>query len=1820
MRAFLPGLILFFALTFPPFLRAGTTVLLGSLRQFNGPADPNLDLSGQFDYAVNFNDDTVRTVNGLQFLPDTQAIPGASFIGPRNVIAWQAKPEYGASADANALEEVMHDIRWALPPGEILRAALTVTPGIPCKLQVLISGNNAENRNWDIRFNGQNAVDEISSLGARPGATYAANRSTVWVHEFTPSGSTVTVEMGNFFGANDGGDRNPIWQALTLERVYIPPAPDDIVLAPSQFFAPQTDWIGAFAVTDGKWGATHTLSFVSGAGDTDNAKFSLSGAHLMPAPFDFSAQPPGTNYSVRVRATDAEDAARFIDKSFPVSLAAPHAPTAVRLDAESLSSGLVAGQTAGTLSAEDADVFDRHEFTLVSGAGDKDNALFTVADGALRLASALPAGVTGVSLRLRATDLAGLSTESVVVLPVVAPRVRINEIMAVPTPASVPLDENNQPQDWIELYNELAQPVNLTGWHLSDDPDVPDKWTFPALTIAPHGYLLVFASGGGTVPAGSPPHTSFSLSQSGERLLLSRPDGVLVSDVNPPEFFPNVTWGVRGGGEETGHLRTPTPLALNSPLAAAGRNDVSFSEPHGFKSAAFPLTLTATLPGSVIRYTLDGSVPTAFSPVYAAPLNITPVAGSTRSGSRLVRAFASHPDAAYTPVATQSYLFLNGVIHPNTDGLTAQTNFVSSIKNHAVYGPLLDDALLALPALSLVINNAGDLPYSETECSMELFDPAGGEPGFTIPAGVIRSGTTSLSYAKGSMSVRFRGEYGATRLNYPVYGRHPHDAAGAVTEFQELRLRSGSHDTHSWIAAPSQPGTGYGSPPVQRDGDAQYIRNIWIEDMQLLMGQPGKHGRMVNLFVNGNYYGMYHIQEHADDDYMGTYYPGTAEDYHFTGAAVTGSSHGPETWQSVWQQLKASLGNYSEAKRWVDVTNLADYMVLAFYTGNDWDWTATHNWGAAGPRLPDRGGWKFFCQDSDISLQEVNIDCTDQNVPDGIFTALMSHADFRVLFRDRIYRHFHHDGVLTPAKAAGYYNLRALEIETAIVAETARWQPGSSAGPLPWDRDGEWTAERNYLMNTYFPNRTAIQLNQFRARGWYPLNAPEMSQRGGAVNAGQVITLSGPPGASIYYTLDGSDPRLPGGAISPSALPYSGASAQEILIAPFDDVPGQGAVWKYFVSAAAPPAAWKDTGFDDTAWPQGAAELGYGDSDEVTTVPFVDIDPVAAGVQQNITTWFRRTINIANPAAYTGLNIRLKRDDGAVVYINGQEVWRPNMPATGAITATTPATAAGDEGETWQLLTLTPAQYTLHAGANTVAVEIHQTASTSSDISFDLELAGTLPVTPQPIVITGPVTLKTRAKSGSEWSAVNDAAFYLTGTQPAGTANFTLTEIHYHPEGAGQGDCEFLEFRNTGTTAVNPDGVQISGAVLFTFPPGVVLLPGEHVVVVKDQALFDARYRTASSPWYHAGIRVAGAFSGSLSNGGEEITVRAADQSPVYSFTFEDEGVWPGRADGGGSSLELKNPEAAPATLTEKQDFYHTAGNWRPSSEFHGSPGRAGSGPDNRVVINEVLSASLAPQSDFIELLNVSGAPQSIGGWFLSDSSDDYRKFRIPAGTSLADGAFLVLNESHFNNPAHPGCLAPFALNSGGDDVFLLEADSAGNLLRFADRVEFSAAPGGLTLGRFPDGTGAFDLLRGATAGGANTQSLPEYGAWVAAEFPPGTPAPDTALHADPDKDGLENLAEFAFKTPPLTPGGTPVAVTPAANGSPLQIQFTVRNDVPGLAARIDLSGNLTTWDTSESNLTRVSSVPQPDGTDLITARLNLPGPGRSLLRITIIL
>ncbi|MBN2505696.1 MAG: lamin tail domain-containing protein [Verrucomicrobia bacterium] len=171
-----------------------------------------------------------------------------------------------------------------------------------------------------------------------------------------------------------------------------------------------------------------------------------------------------------------------------------------------------------------------------------------------------------------------------------------------------------------------------------------------------------------------------------------------------------------------------------------------------------------------------------------------------------------------------------------------------------------------------------------------------------------------------------------------------------------------------------------------------------------------------------------------------------------------------------------------------------------------------------------------------------------------------------------------------------------------------------------------------------------------------------------------------------------------------------------------------GAGWKYLDNGTDQGTAWSAPGFDDSAWAAGPAELGYGESDQATTVSF--------GPDQNnvyITTYFRHAFLVDDPAPFEFLNLRLKHDDGAVVYLNGTEIYRVNLPS-GTITSQTRAPNTAENS----LVAGSASVSLLAAGTNVVAVEMHQQSPTSSDLSFDFQLEAVFNNVLPTVLLTSP--------------------------------------------------------------------------------------------------------------------------------------------------------------------------------------------------------------------------------------------------------------------------------------------------------------------------------------------------------------------------------------------------------------------------------------------------------------------------------------------------
>ena len=229
----------------------------------------------------------------------------------------------------------------------------------------------------------------------------------------------------------------------------------------------------------------------------------------------------------------------------------------------------------------------------------------------------------------------------------------------------------------------------------------------------------------------------------------------------------------------------------------------------------------------------------------------------------------------------------------------------------------------------------------------------------------------------------------------------------------------------------------------------------------------------------------------------------------------------------------------------------------------------------------------------------------------------------------------------------------------------------------------------------------------------------------------------------------------------------------------FDRLVTNGSSWKYYGNTSEPPVdggarPWSAVGYDDSTWNTGMGELGNGDTaNGYPETTLIDIGP-AANVYRTI--YFRKTFQVVDPLNYGGVVLRLLRDDGAVVHLNGVPVWTNNIVVTTSpIVYTNLAANPADDGTVYQVTSISPDN--LFAGDNTVAVEIHQTAANSSDLSFDMMIWGE-GVTAPMLTITAPTNSQSFIESSLITVNVNASTFVNTVTlrvdgSPYGTADTT---------------------------------------------------------------------------------------------------------------------------------------------------------------------------------------------------------------------------------------------------------------------------------------------------------------------------------------------------------------------------------------------------------------------------------------------------------------
>lgn len=318
------------------------------------------------------------------------------------------------------------------------------------------------------------------------------------------------------------------------------------------------------------------------------------------------------------------------------------------------------------------------------------------------------------------------------------------------------------------------------------------------------------------------------------------------------------------------------------------------------------------------------------------------------------------------------------------------------------------------------------------------------------------------------------------------------------------------------------------------------------------------------------------------------------------------------------------------------------------------------------------------------------------------------------------------------------------------------------------------------------------------------------------------------------------------------------------------------------------------------------------------------------------------------------------------------------------------------------------------------------------------------------LALASSVHVKARVLAGTNWSALREGTYNVANR----AAGLKITEIMYQPLATSTneegGECEFIEFQNRSTAAIDLSGCYLTG-IDYHFRPGTLVAPGDFILLVRNGVAFTSRY---------PGVTWHGIYWGGLARNGEKIQLRNSDGNNIISVEYDDEPPWPLGANGFGWSLVNMRPESDP----------DSPANWRASATAGGSPGAADPQPgqDAGVVINEVLAHTDPPLQDAIELHNPAPGAIDISGWYLSDQIDNddsagalLKKFRIPNGTIIPAGGYKTFYESNFS--AGPSA---FALSSAGDQAYLASANDAGALTGFIIGARFGASENGVSSGR----------------------------------------------------------------------------------------------------------------------------------------------------------
>jgi hypothetical protein len=591
----------------------------------------------------------------------------------------------------------------------------------------------------------------------------------------------------------------------------------------------------------------------------------------------------------------------------------------------------------------------------------------------------------------------------------------LNEVVALNDNGRV--DEDGDRPDWIELFNGTGASVNLGGYGLSDEEDTPFKWVFPSRVMTAGGFALVFASGKDRTNAVNL-HANFSIRAEGERLLLTRPDGVRIDDWPAVAIPRDYSYGRQPNGSTSFvFFATPTPGAANTTTGlTAFASAPRFSRAGGFYNTGFDLFLSSTDLGAEIRYTLDGSEPTTNSPAFTAALAVRDRSGEsnllsmisgtstanqhtdgwfppngTVNKATVVRARSFRAGAWPSPIETHTYFVFSNAAQRYALPVISLAINSNDLFNYTtgiyVLGKVFTDYTNAHPGEFLTghtpanYTQRGDawerrahLEYFEGSVNGIVISASGqeapGEADMTIPLTdpsatfaqnviVDIQGQSSRSFRQKSLGVKARGDSPpANTIAYELWPGLADRAGRAMTEFPNLRLANSGNDWNETLFR-----------------DALCHRICAPTGIDTLAYRP-----MV-VFLDGEYWGIHNAREQLDPLYFERHY-GVPRDEVVICETIGTLVDGRPGDQQHFLLMRAFIetndmtnpANYAWVQTQMDVRNFIAYQASEIYIANaDWPHNNIRFWRKRTAQFETNapsghdGRWRWALFDTDLS-------------------------------------------------------------------------------------------------------------------------------------------------------------------------------------------------------------------------------------------------------------------------------------------------------------------------------------------------------------------------------------------------------------------------------------------------------------------------------------------------------------------------------------------------------------------------------------------------------------------------------------------------------------------------------------------------------------------------------------------------------------------------------------------------------------------------------------------------------------------------------------